>query len=333
MIGISPNDKGAESGEPVTSHCAACLATNLNPCITVQHTNEPSRSTLILRCSSCGTGRTAHEINEIDVQRKNDALYEAVDEYNKRGHSRESRQRFLDDATWTVKRIGAPRLPRLKRFLDIGCSAGGTMLAFAELGYDAYGVEPSSASRHAPPQLASRIQNCYLGQEVFEKPFGIITAFHVLEHVPDPAVFLAHSRGLMVPRGILVIEVPDFNFALRRLRGHPTELFSHISPVYHINHFTLAGLDRLLNRTGFAVLKRDRVATYVRQSGQVIKNIEVVESARHTSDGDSSHAWTLKGRLKDAVWKFPWVRMMVRHTLAHTLGLGRYIRVIAQRLD
>ena len=184
----SPPNEDRNAGQLGTEHhCDACSSPRFSRSITVRHHDEPSRSTVVAICDRCGTGRTVASHSEVEVREKNDALYEGATEYNQRVHCEEYRRRCLDDATWVMKRIGAPRWPSLRRYLDVGCSAGGMMEAFSELGFDVYGIEPSDACRHAPPNLASRIQRCYLGQESSTGPFGIISAFHVLEHVPQPS--------------------------------------------------------------------------------------------------------------------------------------------------
>ena len=132
---------------------------------------------------------------------------------------------------------------------------------------------------------------------------------------------------------MLVIEVPDFDFALKRLQNRPDELFYHISPLFHINHFTSAGLETLLRRAGFEVLRRDRVATCLRiPAGRpaVPPNGELREHDRHAPDSAVAPRRTLRSTLKAMIWNRRDRRMRIRHTLAHTMGFGKYIRFIAR---
>ncbi|MGB9610791.1 MAG: class I SAM-dependent methyltransferase, partial [Bryobacteraceae bacterium] len=41
------------------------------------------------------------------------------------------------------------------------------------------------------------------------RSFGLITMFHVLEHLYDPAAYLEAARELLVPEGRLVVQVPN----------------------------------------------------------------------------------------------------------------------------
>jgi predicted SAM-dependent methyltransferase len=95
------------------------------------------------------------------------------------------------------------------------------MAAFSDLGYESFGIEPSAAGREAPPALASRIEQCYFGDESLAEPVDLSTAFHVLEHVSDPEAFLNRCHSRLNEQGILVIEVPSFEFARKRLNDDP----------------------------------------------------------------------------------------------------------------
>jgi SAM-dependent methyltransferase len=316
--------------------CQVCLCAALEPCLTVEDGGfAPPRKTDVYACAACGSGKTWITATPATVRAGNDELYNAATDYARRVHSDEYLRRCLDDAIWIMQRQGSRRRGTAMRHLDIGCSSGGMLSAFQHLGYDSYGIEPSIAADRAPADLAGRIQKCYFGEETVSKPFDLITAFHVLEHVVDPAAFLGRCRHCLKPGGVLVIEVPDFDVARTRLRDKPTALLNHISPYYHVHHFTLNGLDALLRRSGFKMLRGDRVAPYLGQS--VSDNAQAVSQGSRpdaASPERPPRAPALAVRLlraaKNAAWSSRSVRIWSRHVLAHGLGLGQHVRVIAQ---
>lgn len=315
--------------------CQACQCAALEPCLTVEDRGcTPPRTTEVYACAACGTGKTWITATQATVRAGNDELYNAATDYAQRVHSDEYLRRCLDDAIWIMQRQGFRRRGTARRHLDIGCSSGGMLSAFQHLGYDSYGIEPSIAADRAPADLAGRIQKCYFGEEAVSQPFDLVTAFHVLEHVVDPAAFLDRCRDNLKPGGRLVIEVPDFDVAKKRLRDSPLALLNHISPYYHVHHFTLNGLDALLRRSGFKVLRGDRVAPYlgptVRDNAQVVSQVSRSDTARpERLPREPALAIRMLRAAKNAAWASRGVRIWARHVLAHGLGLGQHMRVIA----
>jgi SAM-dependent methyltransferase len=105
-----------------------------------------------------------------------------------------------------------------------------------------------------------------------ERRFDIVTLFHVLEHVPDPATTLASCAQLLVDGGLLVVAVPNdidcwkpllknlLRFlGVKRSRSHgmfglqKLELDKPGSEI-HLSHFTPSVLQAALRRRGFRVL-------------------------------------------------------------------------------
>ena len=103
-----------------------------------------------------------------------------------------------------------------KRLLDFGCGAGGFLSKAQGLASHLVGVEPES-------RLSDYFRRC--GLHVFSsleaivtttEKFDLITAFHVVEHLPDPRETLRQLSKL-TPTGELIIEVPSSDDALLTL--------------------------------------------------------------------------------------------------------------------
>ena len=110
--------------------------------------------------------------------------------------------------------------PRLvgKKLLDFGCGAGGFLLKARMLAADVSGVEPES--RLHPHFTASRLRVFPGIDDVAQASIGsfdLVTAFHVVEHLPDPRAMLIALAGLLKSDGELIVEVPNSEDALLKL--------------------------------------------------------------------------------------------------------------------
>jgi len=149
-----------------------------------------------------------------------------------------------------IERMTRPlRGERAVRLVDFGSGWGEFISVATEFGFEACGVE-----RAPDRQQFSREH----GRTVFPDPesargsvpegFHAVTMFQVLEHLDHPLETLLSLREIMVPGGILVIEVPNCEGIL----GIKTRSdYRDIHPLEHINAFTPRSLSQMAERAGF----------------------------------------------------------------------------------
>jgi SAM-dependent methyltransferase len=176
-------------------------------------------------------------------------------------------ERYLEDREWwnavydgryEVLERALP--PRRRRILDVGSGPGLFLRRGADRGWKATGIEPSRQAAEHTRALGVEVVNAFLDAGT-AKGLGKFDAIHmslVLEHIPDPAAFLALVRGLLAPGGVLCVVAPNdynpFQEALRRSCGHSPWW---VAPPHHVNYFDFRSLSRLLRRTGLAVFHRE----------------------------------------------------------------------------
>jgi 2-polyprenyl-3-methyl-5-hydroxy-6-metoxy-1,4-benzoquinol methylase len=127
------------------------------------------------------------------------------------------------------------------RHLDIGCSSG----IFLERVASRYqclsvGVEPGETYRnHAKKRGVMVYDNLENVKQAGEKKFDLITMIHVLEHLPNPVVYLKNLKDtLLESDGIILIEVPN--------------LFAHDSfEIAHLTSFSRFTLEETLRKAGY----------------------------------------------------------------------------------
>lgn len=111
--------------------------------------------------------------------------------------------------------FAASFLPK-SRVLDIGCGSGRDLARLRAHGYDAYGIEPSSALRSAAemahPELAGRIAEGSLPLTglPFGGKFDGIVCSAVLMHVPSTELLdtVLALRSLLAERGRILLSLP-----------------------------------------------------------------------------------------------------------------------------
>ncbi|MEL7173277.1 MAG: bifunctional 2-polyprenyl-6-hydroxyphenol methylase/3-demethylubiquinol 3-O-methyltransferase UbiG, partial [Pseudomonadota bacterium] len=120
---------------------------------------------------------------------------------------------------YAVEAIAAAhgRDPRAKRpfeglsLLDIGCGGGLLSEPMARLGATVTGVDPAErnipvARLHAQQSGLEIDYRAARAEDLLEEglSFDVILNMEVVEHVPDPAAYVATCAGLLAPGGVMV---------------------------------------------------------------------------------------------------------------------------------
>lgn len=149
-----------------------------------------------------------------------------------------------DGRAETLLAFAGPRIERISRHLDIGCSAGLLLQYFqGKFHCQTVGVEPGKAYREFAQRQGFRVYPSLEElQASGEGPFDLVSLAHVLEHIPEPVIYLDSLRKtLLAPDGRLLVEVPN--------------LYAHDSfEVAHLVAFSLHTLNQVLRKSGFEVL-------------------------------------------------------------------------------
>ncbi len=120
-----------------------------------------------------------------------------------------------------VKHIRQFQGPGPLRLLDVGCGSGLRLKVFREEGIAAEGTEVSDRLlRYANERLGLPVRKMELEElEGLEERFDVVTLYSVLEHIPEPRLFLRVALRLIRSGGLLVVRVPMRNAFLARLLG------------------------------------------------------------------------------------------------------------------
>jgi hypothetical protein len=144
-----------------------------------------------------------------------------------------------------------------RKVLDFGCGAAGFVLKASGLAAEIVGIEPERRIRdHWGDRLRIRSSLNEVGNA-----FDLITAFHVVEHLPDPRATLKELAMLLGPRGRMVIEVPSSEDALLTLYNNDAfQRFTYWSQ--HLFLFNAHTLGRLALQAGLRVVSIQQFQRY-----------------------------------------------------------------------
>jgi SAM-dependent methyltransferase len=133
----------------------------------------------------------------------------------------------------------------------VGCGSG---LFLKALGVKGTGMDVSSRAaaaawrRYGVPAIVGELTAAPFG----ESSFDLISMFHVLEHLPDPAAYLRAARRLLAPGGRLVVQTPHLDCWQYRAFGAS---WTGLDIPRHLHDFRLKDLRRLLEVCGFRIAR------------------------------------------------------------------------------
>ena len=139
------------------------------------------------------------------------------------------------------------------RLLDVGCGTGEFLATLRQGGWQVEGLErDEKASAWAREKLGMRVVTGDVSVLPPDAgPFDVVTMWHVLEHLYDPAGALRRLHSLLADDGFLLIAVPNIGGMDARVYGAD---WIALDTPRHVNHFAPSSLTRLLSATGFAPL-------------------------------------------------------------------------------
>jgi SAM-dependent methyltransferase len=145
--------------------------------------------------------------------------------------------------------------------LDVGCGTGELLEVARDRGWNVTGLDPvADQAEHARSERKLDVRTATL--EEFgtpPEPYDVVTAFHVLEHMPEPVEFARGLAKLARPGGLLMVEVPNFDSRERKVRG---PRWGHLKPLEHLVHYTPETLRRTLEAAGLERVSA-RTATWL----------------------------------------------------------------------
>lgn len=203
-----------------------------------------------VRCRSCGLVW----LDPLPTPDELDAHYERS--YREGGYA------MFTNATDIRRGIAADRLARARtssqgrRWLDVGCAGGDFLDVARDAGLAAEGIDLSSDAVRQARARGLIAHHARFEDFAPERPYETVTAFDLIEHTRDPRLFLRTVNRWLMPRGTLVLTLPDVGSTYPRLimRRH----WFYYAPNEHLFYFNRRTIARLLTEEGFRVTRIGR---------------------------------------------------------------------------
>lgn len=227
----------------IITECPSCGEQKFTKKISCEDHTVSHETFSILECTICTTLATTPRPNDGDLHR-----YYLSDDYI--SHSGKAKsvidKLYLLARTYTLKR----KLKLIERFnkssrtmLDYGCGTGEFLKVCKTHGWDIDGVEPSTVAREKASNILSTEIRASMGSA--DKTYNIVTLWHVLEHVPDPADTLLKISERLSPTGTIIVAVPNY-------KSYDAQYYKQYWAAFdvprHLWHFSPLGMKTLIQQ-------------------------------------------------------------------------------------
>lgn len=209
---------------------------------------------LVVECTRCGLIRLYPWPDPEELSRYYPDSYWFVPGAGRAGSLAESYRRLvLSDHVrfvWRAYREAGVAGP----VLDVGCGGGLFLRMLAERGAPVVGLDyalPAASAAWNTNRVAAVCGS--LGRSpIAAGSCSVVTLFHVLEHLYDPAGYLDEAHRILKPNGRLVVQVPNANCWQFFLFN---EAWNGLDIPRHLLHFRESDLRGLVEDCGFEILR------------------------------------------------------------------------------
>jgi SAM-dependent methyltransferase len=140
-----------------------------------------------------------------------------------------------------------PSSVKRPKVLDVGCAEGRLLKAFAEKGFECWGVEHPAypEERFLEPERITYLKGNLDELDLPEEGFDLIFLWHVLEHLDEPDRAVRSLYEMLRPEGCIILAVPNFaSLESRFFKGN----WFHLDLPWHRLHFAEKSLRYLIEK-------------------------------------------------------------------------------------
>jgi 2-polyprenyl-3-methyl-5-hydroxy-6-metoxy-1,4-benzoquinol methylase len=180
------------------------------------------------------------------------------DLYGDEDYLAKAKKAYLGNEDYRLVRFATERIEIIKEqtstitdcsLLDVGCGTGWFLGAAKKSGFIVSGQEFSEPlANFTSSRLGVKVYHGDLGK--INTKFHFITAFDVLEHVPDPVQFISQLKNLLYDDGKILVFSPNIDSFAIAVAGAKSNL---VIPTSHLTYFNRASIYKLAEKTKLEV--------------------------------------------------------------------------------
>lgn len=235
------------------SNCPVCDAVNLKEYMQVKDHSVSGKYFRLDQCSDCGFVFTNPRPGPEEI-----APFYKSEAYI--SHTNSSRGVVNKLYQWARAHAIKGKLnciesykPQPRVLLDYGCGTGEFLAAAKKAGFVCAGIEPEPEARQrARDNHALNVEGPEKLADLPQGQFGVITLWHVLEHVHDLQQTVAQLKRCLSSQGALIVAVPNRK-ALDA--GYYGQYWAAYDVPRHLYHFSPDDLQLLMRKAGFTCLE------------------------------------------------------------------------------
>lgn len=141
------------------------------------------------------------------------------------------------------------------KVLDYGCAQGYLLKMLKDKGHTTEGIEHTRGFVNYAKYVYGL--DVYDDVEKTSGDFDLVAYYHVLEHIPEADKELINIKKKMKSDALLYIAVPHYRELVPPMAPDMKATYDEFFPEEHLYYWTMDTLERMLNRVGYEVLKKD----------------------------------------------------------------------------
>jgi ubiquinone/menaquinone biosynthesis C-methylase UbiE len=232
------------------NECPICNSKKLEAFLKIKDHSISQETFEVKVCSNCGLKITSPRPKEEDLGK-----YYESEEYVSHSDTKKGVVNFLyqkvKSITLKQKEALISSFNTSKKLLDIGCGTGDFLVYCKTKGWEVKGLEPDlNARTKAIEKGIKDVSDLSSFYTIEENSMGIISMWHVLEHVADLNKYMEKLYAILEKNGRLFIAVPNPD-------SPDAEKYAEFWAAYdvprHLFHFSKQNIKELGEKHGFVL--------------------------------------------------------------------------------